>query len=553
MDNSEINNLKERIEKIKKKYIPETFSLKPAQDVNFQFHSKVKEHIWVEIDNYITQIRRDFDKDCWNFNYDIKFKVLKHIVLKYLDKNNLINKEWDSKILTQIKRSIGIIYLLRSLNPQTNKPYSDRAISRMVKYTRVPSYLNEIKKCIGIKKDTKTTRIWAEINSYIIQIRKRFNQRYGQREEDVKLSILKQIVMNHLIQNTDLVSENENPKTRKDIEASIVIIYLLKNDIILKQEVIAEKSGADARKIRNIEHYYGISRILKNDPISQIRVCIRCNRRLSYTKFRKKDGTRIESVCKKCQSIEDSITRFQKKIAAAIFILLKNQRGVKDTNQFLEMLHQCKKFDIDIKCPKCGLGLNFLPALQFHHIDEKLKTISWGKFSDNGIERIITYLDEEKCTLMCSNCHMYEKAKFIVEHLSEISYSENIHWSRYNKNEKRNFRRAIKKKKIIDDLYESSCVYCKKSIYLEDELLDHFLTAVDFHHTIKKLKKHTWGKHLRDKENILYIKNILLKEKQVASCKNCHFMLQAKGFNDGTKYEIFSKYLSDKVLKRLGY
>jgi len=551
MNNSENNNLKEIIEKIKKKYIPEPVSLKHAQDAIIQFHSKVKEYIWVEIDNYISEIKDNFDRDSSQLNSDIKFKVLEQIVLKQLDKNNLINKGWGLKIVTQIKRSIVMIYLLRSLNPQTNKAYSDKAISRMVKYTRVPSYLNEIKKCIQIKKDTKVTRIWTEIDGYIIHIRKDFDHRYGQRGEYVKLNHLKQIVMNHLIQNTDLASEKDNPKTRKDIEASIVIIYLLKNDIIPKQQKIAEKSGADARKIRNIEHYFGISRSKKNDPLLQTRVCIRCNRRLNYTNFRKKDGIRVESVCKKCQSIEDSITRFQKKIVAAIFVLLKDAKKVKDANQFLEMLYQCQKFDIDVKCPKCGLGLNFLPTLQFHHLDKKLKTISWGNFSDNGIERIITYLDEEKCVLMCSNCHMYEKSIFIVEHLSEISNSENICWSRYNNNEKKNFRRAIKKKRIIDDLYESRCVYCNKSIYNEDELLDRFFAAVDFHHTIKKLKKYTWGKHLRDRENILYIENILLKEKQVASCRNCHFMMKAKNFNDSTKHEIFSKYLSERVLKRL--
>lgn len=552
MNNSGIKNSKEKIEKLKKKYISEMVSHKPTQNVNFRFHSKVKEYIWIEIDNYISQVREKFDNDCRNVNNDIKFEVLEQIVLRYLEKNNLINIEWGLKIITQIKRSIVVIYLLRSIIPQTNKPYSDRAISRMAKYTRVPSYLNEIKKCLGIKKDTKTTHIWVEIDRYTSQIRKIFDKEHGQKEENEKLSILKQLVMNHLIQNTDLVGENGNPKIRIDIESSIVIIYLLKNNIIPKQKIIVEKSGADARKIRNIEHYFGISRIIKNDPINRTKICIRCNKMLSYDRFRRKQ-VGVESVCKNCQGLEEAIKRFQNKVAALLFVLLKEQGKIKDASEFLLLIYQDKKFDVDIKCPKCGLDVHFLPALQFHHPDGELKTISWSKFSDYGIERIFNYLDKEKCILMCSNCHMYEKAKFIIDHLEEISNSKKIHWSCYNKNEKRNFRRAIKKKMIIEDLYDGCCVYCKTSIYNEDGLLNRFLVAIDFHHTVKELKKHTWGKDLRDKENIIWIKDILLREKQVTSCRNCHSLLEAKHFNDGTKFEIFCKYLSDKILIKLGY
>ena len=224
MNKSEIQKRKEKIERIKKKYIPKKESYKPNQNAKFQFHSKLKEYIWIEINNFITQIREDFDEDCRSFNDDTKFEVLSYIILKYLDQSNLINKEWSSKIIIQIQRSIVMIYLLSSINAITKKPYSDRGISRMAGYTRVPSYLNEIKKCLGVKKNTKTTQIWTEIDAHIAQIRKIFDKRYEYREENEKFDLLKKEVMNFLIQDTNLLSVFVNPKIRTDIESSIVII-----------------------------------------------------------------------------------------------------------------------------------------------------------------------------------------------------------------------------------------------------------------------------------------------------------------------------------------
>ncbi len=70
-----------------------------------------------------------------------------------------------------------------------------------------------------------------------------------------------------------------------------------------------------------------------------------------------------------------------------------------------------------------------------------------------------------------------------------------------NDNERKNLRRSIRKKKIFEDLYNIVCFYCKKIMVGK-------FAMIDFHHTIEKLKEHTWRKDLINKEDIEWVKKI---------------------------------------------
>lgn len=500
-------------------------------------NNKVKEYLWTEIDNYIALKRENLDEKL-NFLEEIKkYYLLKKLVMKHLNKINLISKNLNSRSKILIERSIVMIYLLRAKNPP-----SDRQIALKAGYKQRASIIKKIKIHLGILEETRIVNIWIEIDNYIAQERENLDKKLRYLEETEKYHLIKQIIMKYLIDETNLVDRNLSLTKKTSIERAIVIIYLLRSKSSLTfTEIMVKSEYKDTKPIRNIANYFRIYAHLEIDHINQTRVCARCKRMLSFDKFDTYDG-KIRSMCIKCDNIRDGINRFQKKLLAAIFITLKYEKGMV-VEEFLQRVDRGEKFDVDIKCPGCGLDLCFLPSYDFHHPNPAIKTVSWKKLAVKKVEEIITTLDEEQCVFLCGNCHRLKKSTFIMEHLDEI-LTENIDWKHYNDNARKNLRRSIRKKKIFEDLYNGVCFYCKK------RMVDK-LAVIDFHHTIQELKEHTWSKDLRDIEDIEWVKKILLKEKQVGACHNCHYMETAIYFNNN-KYEILSKYLLCNILKKLG-
>lgn len=54
------------------------------------------------------------------------------------------------------------------------------------------------------------------------------------------------------------------------------------------------------------------------------------------------------------------------------------------------------------KCTSCGYNKNYA-ALEFHHLDPKVKEFAWNKLRQTSWATIIEEL--KKCTLLCANCH----------------------------------------------------------------------------------------------------------------------------------------------------
>lgn len=89
----------------------------------------------------------------------------------------------------------------------------------------------------------------------------------------------------------------------------------------------------------------------------------------------------------------------------------KDRRKYKDRADYLikavtKRRRQLKLRAVDYKggkCFNCGYS-NYEGALEFHHIDPKLKKFSLStKGLTRSWERIVEELD--KCVLVCSNCH----------------------------------------------------------------------------------------------------------------------------------------------------
>ena len=535
---------------LKKKMIPISDNLKNTvrksnqrknvKNVSLKFREpnrKVIEIIWTEIDNFIVLKREILDKKL-NYLEEIKrYCLLKEDVIKHLNRINLISKNLNSRSKILIERSIVLIYLLRAKNPP-----SDRQIALKAGYSQRADIIKKIKSHLGILEETKTKHIWIEIDNYIAQERENLDKKLKLLEENEKYHFIKQTIMNYLIAETNLVNRNLSLTKKTSIERAIVIIYLLRSKSSLTfNEIMIKSEYKDTKPIRNIANYFRIYAHLEIDHINQTRVCAKCKRMLSFDKFNTYDG-KIRSMCNECDNIRDGINRFQKKLLAAIFITLKSEKGM-IVEEFLQRVDQGRKFDVDVKCPGCRLDLHFLPSYDFHHPNPAIKTVSWKKLAVKKVEEIITTLDKEQCVFMCGNCHRLKKSTFIMEHLDEI-LTENIDWKNYNDNARKNLRRSIRKKKIFEDLYNGVCYYCKKPMVDK-------LAVIDFHHTIEELKEHTWSKDLRDKEDIEWVKKILLKEKQVGACHNCHYMETAIYFNNN-KYDILSKYLSSNIIKKLG-
>ena len=149
------------------------------------------------------------------------------------------------------------------------------------------------------------------------------------------------------------------------------------------------------------------------------KTCPNCNEEKSISEFHKKGGDSIHSYCKSC--------------------VYEKQKA-----RWLAR----KKDAVDLmggKCCMCGYNKN-LAALNFHHLDPRVKEFSWGKMRLLSWGAIIEEL--KKCVLVCSNCHM------------------ETHYPQLN-----NFEKQINGNSLLDNLNHLKSTgechhdYCKNEVY----------------------------------------------------------------------------------------
>jgi len=260
--------------------------------------------------------------------------------------------------------------------------------------------------------------------------------------------------------------------------------------------------------------------------------CGECHEIKSHKYFRKRKG-RLRSICEDCRKKLHAINNFKKQIK--IITLLFDER-----------------------CHNCHSGLQILPAMEFHHMNPHSKNYSWRDLRGRNIDVIIRIIKNENLQVLCKNCHAceevtnFDKYKEIIisERLSinnageidEIIYNEirsNIKYrSDYHKGAqhrariKYRIKKWIKKRLVIEILYNGSCIGCG-NINIEEKL-----PALEFHHRNPNKKEFKW-EHL-SKYPINNIINILKNEDCICLCKNCHSLVHSINFEQFYS-EIFEK------------
>ncbi len=273
---------------------------------------------------------------------------------------------------------------------------------------------------------------------------------------------------------------------------------------------------------------------LYND--GKLKECGKCHKFKRYTEFGLKGGG-LRSICKHCKQIKDAFDYYRNKFLIVMNLINKQQKG---------------------KCVKCSSNFTVLPVLDFHHTKPELKKTTWRRNRRKNWKIILGLFEKEEVVILCKNCHSKEKTiifnefkdvilkdnlfKFKAEAINEIAY-EYVKKSKLKNIKNFKFRviEWIKKRSVIEQLYNGKCIGCENVSVMNN------LPALDFHHRSKhqsKKKKIRW--HLIKKLDIKSIGEKLIKEDCICLCSNCHTL-----FHSIKYYEIGERIIGKKFREQI--
>ncbi len=267
--------------------------------------------------------------------------------------------------------------------------------------------------------------------------------------------------------------------------------------------------------------------------------CGYCFKILPLSAFDKYGGERgkkgglqsYRSICKNCRVQKKSIRELSKKLK----LLLEFFDG---------------------KCSKCSTSLLYLPSFEFHHQKTALKKKSWRKINHKSYKILSRWIVEERILALCGNCHLKEQAKFLNDFNDLIMKSDLFHhnqeeieklldkeimshpkYKNYREKSKIKYqiKRWIRKRYIIEQLYNGECVAC--GLKIKDDL-----ASMNFHHKDNSLNKKSRWQDLQD-QDCVDILNTLINEECICLCSNCHSLLHSNYI--GNFKNIMQKFLSD--------
>ncbi|MGB5912143.1 MAG: hypothetical protein WBH31_13200, partial [Promethearchaeia archaeon] len=263
-----------------------------------------------------------------------------------------------------------------------------------------------------------------------------------------------------------------------------------------------------------VENYYFYSCSKKK--------CNYCKQILPIEKFGKygsergKKGGRqsYRTICKSCRREKKSIRGLRKKLR----LILELFNG---------------------KCNKCDTNLLYLPSFEFHHVNKLSKKKSWRKINYKAYNELKQWIINEKVIILCGNCHLKQQSKYFNE-FKELVLKENLFNYSQDKIEglldnaiknspsckdirekskiKYQIKRWIRKRYVIEQLYDAKCVACGLKANKN-------LPSMVFHHLDESVKDFTWF-DLRDFDCV-EILDLLIKEKCICMCSNCHSILHS--------------------------
>lgn len=272
----------------------------------------------------------------------------------------------------------------------------------------------------------------------------------------------------------------------------------------------------------------------------ELKECGVCHKIKPYSDFYMRINGRPHYYCKDCRNRLISLRDSKNKLTA-IYVINNNA---------------------EIGCRKCGLSVDYLPAIAAHHPISN-KTITLAKIRHKDLEYIVNKLKQEKVQFLCFNCHSLElnysyvffyfrdfltekdlflKSSPIILHKKMdtlIAQSDFVTDEMYAPATiKRDLKRLLKKRYIIEALFGGYCVGCRN-------VGINFLPSFHFHHPDPSIKKFTWSEYFRDLK-IPEIIKIILDEQIICLCGNCHQLVEALHFPNIAN-EIFTNEFSVQI------
>ncbi|MHA2391182.1 MAG: hypothetical protein ACXAEX_04370 [Promethearchaeota archaeon] len=280
----------------------------------------------------------------------------------------------------------------------------------------------------------------------------------------------------------------------------------------------------------------GSKQRLINDMQKKVKECGKCHQILPYDRFYSvsKGSEKVRAYCKQCNSDISLIRQNSKKLN----IILLKYNG---------------------KCSECGIDISVLPALQFHHQDSKKKTISWRNIKDRSYDYINKRFEEENIEVLCSNCHNKHQAlvfnkysTLILQQNLTLLTPEEINFTILNSTKdipdkldrmhlREKIREWIKKRYVIEQLYDGKCIGCGDVSVLNN------LTALEFHHSDVEIDYKLKWESLEILDTVLIIEQ-LVSQKCLCLCSNCHSLIHSR-FNEFA-FDILNKFYSEDILNQ---
>jgi len=220
---------------------------------------------------------------------------------------------------------------------------------------------------------------------------------------------------------------------------------------------------------------------------------------------------------------------------------LKNKsNSIKNSNYKFKIIKNIYQGKYKGMCAYCNSDFKLLHAIDFHHSDSTIKKVTWKERKNKDWKDTMKLFEKEKVIPLCGNCHSREQAK-LFNNYKNIILKENLfeipadqidkiiynkvkdHETRYNRNIKFRITEWLKKRSVIEQLYDGKCIGCGKTTVKKN------LPALQFHHRSglkeadNKLKWHKIKKY-----DIKTICKKLIKEDCVCLCANCHKTVHVK-------------------------
>ena len=223
---------------------------------------------------------------------------------------------------------------------------------------------------------------------------------------------------------------------------------------------------------------------LYNDGV--VKECGRCHEIKPHKEFGLKSGG-LRSICRKCKKKKDAFDFFRNKFLLVINLTNTQYRG---------------------RCVKCNINFVFLPVLDFHHTNPELKRTTWRKNRRKNWKILLWLFEKEQIIILCKNCHsrvsteIFNEFKEVILNKDLFKFNGNIIkklvYDYVRKKKTKNIKNCkfrviewIKKRSVIEQLYEGKCIGCEKVTVMNN------LPALDIHHRTEpqtKTRKIRWAK-----------------------------------------------------------